>query len=197
MTEYYHFLTKKNMSCFIKNIMLNLRPIKPQKLPDHLIYRTQKQISYDKIIQIARIISLKDGQLKGAVEFFPALAYRNGSKKEPSVFIYVLQVFDRKKGYGTKLLNYVKNYSKEIGCNGNLWLDSSPCLLPQEIPHTFYRKFGMTTDNKKIDKQLDKFIKQHKIPTHRDMCEVLMFYPENKPEPKENIFKRIWKKLFF
>lgn len=194
--EYYHFLTKIFFSGFIKNTMLRFPPIKPKKLPECLIYKIQNQVTYNKTHYIARIISLKEKTVKGEIVFYPSYAYRKGGEREPSIFIYWLKIFDRKKGYGTKLLNYIKNYSKQIGCKGNFWLDSSACLLPNEAPHTFYRKYGMTSDSKKTDKLLDKFIKKNKIPTYKDMPEILMYYPEHKIE-KKNIFKRIWNKLFF
>ena len=166
------------------------------KLPECLIYTRQKRVSPFLTYQIARIVSLKDRQLKGEVIFRPSYANRSGIG-EPSIFIESLKVFDRKKGFGTKLLNYVKAYSKRIGCKGNFWLDSSPYMLPLEAPHTFYRKYGMTSDSSKIDRQLDKFIKQNKIPTYKDMGEILMYYPPIETPKKENIFKRILKKLFF
>ena len=173
--------------------------VKPlSKLPECLIYRTQKNVGQNRIYQIAKIISLKDGKLKGVAEFYPANAYRgNANEKESSVFVSWLYVYDQGNGFGTKLLNYVKEYSKKIGCHGNFWLDSSPNITPQKAPHTFYRKYGMTSDSLKTDKQLDKFIKQNKIPTYKDMGEILRYYPPIAVPQKENIFKRIYKKLFF
>lgn len=193
MNEYYHFLTKKIFFCFLISIMQSLSSV---KFPNYYIYRSQKFLSLNNIREVAKIISIKDGQVKGEMEFRPSYVNRKAKGGEPSLFIDFLVIHDRKKGYGTKLLNYAKKCSEQMGCEGNFWLDSSTCFLPQEIPHTFYRKFGMTSDNIKTDKMLDKFILKGKIPTYKDMGDVFMYYP-NYNQKKVNIFKKLWNKLFF
>ena len=116
--------------------MLKFPPIKPKPFPDCLIYKTERKYNALEKHEVARIISLKDGKLKGEAEFYPAL----NSEKIPSVFVARLIAFERKKGYGTKLLNYIKRYSQNIGFNGNFFLEANSCFLPLESPHTFYRK---------------------------------------------------------
>lgn len=45
---------------------------------------------------------------------------------------------DRGKGYGTAMLDYVKDMAKEKGCKA-VTLDSG---LPRTGAHTFYQKYG-------------------------------------------------------
>ena len=84
---------------------------------------------------------------------------------------------DKGKGYGTKLLNYAKNYSKQLGCNGYICLKADSTLSYYKAPHQFYRKNGFTTLDKVIDKKLDKFNKEGLQGSYLDFRPKLMFFP--------------------
>ena len=47
------------------------------------------------------------------------------------------------KGFGTKILKFAEDYSREIGCKGYLTLKADSSFTPNKIPHTFYRRFGV------------------------------------------------------
>ena len=108
---------------------------------------------------------------------FPEYIEREGNKKIPSLYIW--QLFSNCSGshYGFKMLDFAKNYSKKIGCNGYFHLSSDGCYNPYKLPHIFYRKYGMSTRNTRIDKKLDKFIAQGKNATYKDFNTEEMFYP--------------------
>ena len=93
-----------------------------------------------------------------------------------------LEVTTKNEGLGTKILKFAEEYSKQIGCNGYLTVKADGSLLPQKIPHTFYRKFGFSTFDKKIDVKLDKFISKNINATIKDFPCLLMHYP---PQPKK------------
>ena len=88
-----------------------------------------------------------------------------------------LEVTQKNQGYGTKILEFAKEYSKQIGCNGFLTLKADVSYMHERIPHIFYRKFGFSSFDKSIDKKLDKFIQQKKDATLKDFPCLLMHYP--------------------
>ena len=88
-----------------------------------------------------------------------------------------LEVSDKNNGIGTQILKFAENFSKEIGCNGYMTLKSDCSYTPEKIPHTFYRKFGFSTLDKKTDKKLDKFIRLKQNATSSDFPCLLMHYP--------------------
>lgn len=96
---------------------------------------------------------------------------------ESVLAIDFLEVTDKNKGYGTKILKFAENFSKQTGCNGFMSLKSDTSYTPQKIPHIFYRKFGFSTFDKAADKKLDKFIKQGTDATSKDFPSILMHYP--------------------
>lgn len=103
----------------------------------------------------------------------------------------------RGKGYGTIMLDFAKNYSKKTGCNGLFHLFADGCYNPHRLPHIFYRKYGMSTINPKIDKKLDKLIAKNKNATYKDFDTEQMFYPPIKhPESKlKQLINKIFKHL--
>ena len=67
---------------------------------------------------------------------------------------------ERRKGYGTKFLNFAKNLSKKMGLGGNMRLLAGATESGGEIPpHVFYRKYGFTTNNKIILNRIENSIK--------------------------------------
>ncbi len=98
------------------------------------------------------------------------------------------------KGYGTEMLNFAKFYSKKTGCNGFLHLFADGCYNPHRLPHIFYRKYGMSTIDPKIDKKLDKLIAKNKNATYKDFKTEKMYYPPIK-HPKSKLLQ-FFDKLF-
>ena len=107
----------------------------------------------------------------------------------PVLAIDFLEVTDKNKGDGTKILKFAEEFSREIGCNGFMTLKSDVSYTPEKIPHIFYRKFGFSTLDKHTDKQLDKFIRHNSFATKKDFPCLLMHYPA--PERKTSVINRI------
>lgn len=83
----------------------------------------------------------------------------------------------RRKGFGRKFLDFAVDLSKKMGLNGNLRVMAG--LTESDLknaPHIFYRKYGFTTDNKKVLNKIDEFIKQHKQPEPYDLPLTIMYY---------------------
>ena len=99
--------------------------------------------------------------------------------KNSVLAIDFLEVTTKNEGLGTKILKFAQEYSKQIGCNGYLTVKADGSLLPQRIPHIFYRKFGFSTFDKKIDMKLDKFVSKNINATIKDFPCLLMHYPPN------------------
>ena len=78
-----------------------------------------------------------------------------------SMQIGELYATSNQKGAGTALLDYARALSKTEHCVG-IHLVASGCYSPEKVPHLFYRKYGMNTGDKKLDKKMDKFIKRGK-----------------------------------
>ncbi len=108
-----------------------------------------------------------------------------------SMQIGELYATSNQKGAGTALLDYARALSKTEHCVG-IHLVASGCYSPEKVPHLFYRKYGMNTGDKKLDKKMDKFIKRGKKATHMDFDNVVMYFPPVE-YPKKNT---IWRKLF-
>ena len=95
-----------------------------------------------------------------------------------------LEVTEKNKGIGTKILKFAEQYSKKIGCNGFMTLKADGFLSPNRVPHTFYRKYGFSSFDKKTDKKLDMFIKQNVPATKNDFSCLIMHYP---PKSKKSL----------
>lgn len=100
-----------------------------------------------------------------------------------------LEVTNKNQGFGTKVLKFAEEYSKQIGCKGFMTLKADGSYMPERIPHIFYRKFGFSTLDKGADKKLDKFIKKKVNATIKDFPCLLMHFPV--PDKKTNGLKRI------
>lgn len=82
--------------------------------------------------------------------------------KRKVLFLESFHIFPdyRKQGYGKKFLDFAVNLSKKLGLNGNLRVLAAVIAKDSDNPpHIFYRKYGFTSDNKKILKQIDEAIK--------------------------------------
>ena len=90
------------------------------------------------------------------------------------------------------MINFAKNYSKQVGCNGYIILKATSIKNESYSPCIFYRKENFSTLDKKIDKKLDYFIKKKLFATQKDFPSMLMFYP---PKEKTNKFREFFLKI--
>jgi len=180
----------------ISNSALKYPPLKRtvQKIPDVLIYRPKSNFpnSYD-------VCMFKtDGSNSYVKMHYSKENQSINGKTEPYMHIKMLLSKPRKQGLGKKMLKYAVKLSKEIGCEGRIYLCADPQFTPNEIPHIFYRKFGMNTESEKVNSQLDEFIKEGKTATIKDFQKMKMYYPPipTVPETATPEIKHKHKKFF-
>ena len=150
------------------------------KLPDVLIYNPQGTNLY-------RMISTKEKKLVGQMIAHPNINHQ--------IEIAELYVFRRRQGFGKKFLDFARNLSRKHGYEGHMILNASRTPYdPHNPPHIFYRKYGFTSDNKKMIKKIDNYIKKKKQLNAYQTPSLIMYYPDDKPK-KQSFFDRI-KKLF-
>lgn len=75
-----------------------------------------------------------------------------------SFYIADLQMKERFLGYGSKFIEFAKNMSKQLGCNGRVHLVASRIYDRYYPPHIFYKKHGFISNNKFMDDYLDNCI---------------------------------------
>lgn len=170
-----------DLNIIMKIYGLKYPPLKSKSLPEHLIYHqaTGRHEVTGEIVDRFIMFSLKKGEerVKAIIECMKTTVDRDGVKNVPSVYIKNLMSPFSGLGLGTELLDFARVYSKKHGCNGFIHLFSSAGYTPNRIPHIFYRKYGMNTENASINRRLDKFISQGKTADHYDFSDVNMFYP--------------------
>jgi hypothetical protein len=174
--------------------MLKFPPIKPQKLPQTLIYSSHvkcNNLSY----RTATMFDTKTGKRCCFMAYIPAITYLSEEVRR-SLYISFLNSYTHDRGYGTQMLNFARKCSQREGCYGNIHLSADWTLLPERIPHIFYKKYGMNSGDKKTDKKLDKFIKKGKDATYKDFRRTPMYYPPMK-YPKTKGFLNKLKDIFF
>lgn len=110
--------------------------------------------------------------------------------------ILELVIFNnRRKGLGTKFLDYAKKLSEQYGYEGHMVLNASTTSYdPHNPPHIFYRKYGFTANDKKMIKKIDKCIKKGKQLNYVLTPNLIMYYPDYAP-PKLTFMEKI-KRLF-
>ena len=94
-----------------------------------------------------------------------------------------IETRNKNQGWGTRILEFAKKYSKQIGCNGFMTLKADGSYTPKRIPHIFYRKFGFSTLESNTDKELDRFIKKGENATIKDFPCLLMHFPAQDKKP--------------
>lgn len=151
--------------------MNRLAPLK--KIPDTLLYRPPQTNSF-------RMFNTKTGDFLGEMIL---------DKRESEMFVRWLDVKPehRRQGVGTKFLDFAKNISKSFGFEGRLRLMAS--VMASDIknpPHIFYRKYGFTSDDKKMLSRIDKLIKKHKQLDTMKALPLYMYYDPNLVESKSN-----------
>ena len=114
-----------------------------------------------------------------------------GNNVVPSLYIADLFSYSRGSGAGIALLDFARDLSKEIGCEGNIHLVASGCYAPNSAPHLFYRKYGMNTGDKRIDRKIDSFIKRRKDAKRIELDNIMMYYPPVEYPKKNNIISKL------
>lgn len=180
--------------------MLNISHLKypPIKynLPDKLIYHNQVYKEGYRLEKFNVFSTNPNSQNHGEMYCFKEHILRPDKQDfVPSLYIDFLYSTKSGEGFGTALLNFAKNYSKKIGCEGRIHLMASSGLIPQRAPQIFYKKCGLNSADKEINKKLDKFIKKHKNATFKDFTNTPMYYPPIKF--RESKILRFFENLFF
>lgn len=143
------------------------------------------------------LFDTQTGKLKGLMCCHKSKYRLREDYDGPTLCLDFIETYDREKGYGKSLINFAKNLSKQIGCNGFVCLKAVSDFTPERIPHLFYRKQGFTTLNKQIDKKMDKFIKHKRPALWQDFDSEIMYYPDTSSQKSkfrtivENIMKRV------
>ena len=140
------------------------------KIPELLIYKNSKTDWYN-------MASTKTGALLGYMQ--TSDAFFKGTK---ALYIDGMYMEERRQGYGSKFLDFVKNLSKKE-YQGTVFLDASSILEDDSgfEPHIFYRKNGFITDNKKILNKIDEAIEARRNLTIFDIDPTVMYWQdENK-----------------
>ena len=164
-----------------------------RKLPEYLFW--EHKDSFDTW-DIA-MFSTKDPSKTGKMSLIKTKQPVNG-RPTPYILVLMLLSKPRKQGLGTKMLDYVQNFSKRNGCEGRFYLSADPQFTPKEAPHIFYRKYGMNTGYPEEDKKIDTFIKEGKNATIKELSHIKMYYPPIQPleTPKpEQPKKSLWQTL--
>lgn len=180
--------------------MLNISrlkyPLKKYSLPDKLIYCNSIYKHGDKFEKFYIFSTNQNCKAHGEMYCFKEHILRPDSNDfVPSLYIDFLFSTKSGEGFGTSLLNFAKNYSKKIGCEGRIHLMASSGLVPQRAPQVFYKKCGLNSADKTTNKKLDQFIKKHKNATYKDFHNTPMYYPPIKfPESR---FLDFFERLFF
>ncbi len=143
-----------------------------QKIPKNLIWHSKDKydVHYFSIFdtnnpaKYSRMACIKESTIIDEVE---------------KTSLYILKLFanPNRQGMGTKMLNLAKKISSDIGCEGRFHLCASGCFTPENVPHIFYRKFGMNCEIAQINSKMDEFIKEGKKATTNDFKRITMFYP--------------------
>lgn len=110
--------------------------------------------------------------------------------------IFLLYIKEQRQGYGKEFIEFAKNRSKQLDCEGRLFLMADSGVLDAEKPpHIFYRKQGFTTSDKKYLKKIDSFIKENKEMENEDSKPIYMYYLPDKLTFLQQIVMRV--KEFF
>ena len=95
--------------------------------------------------------------------------------------ILLLYVRQQRKGFGAEFIEFAKNMSKKLDCEGRLFLLADKEVYGSKTPpQIFYRKQGFTTNDKEYLKKIDKFIKEGKEMENKDSKPIYMYYDPNK-----------------
>ena len=167
---------------------LNYPPIKypTNKSPEKLIYY---RIFNNKIHDFS-ISSTTQPFITGVLTCSEEREFRDNGKRK-AIFVGLIKSNPRKQGLGTEMLNMAIGLSKKLGHEGRIFLCAFPSLCEEEVSQIFYRKFGMNCEDKKLNKKMDKFIKEGKSATIKDFPDkIYMYYPPVPTVKPEKIRKK-------
>lgn len=152
------------------------------KIPDVLIYNPRGTNLYS-------MVNTKENKVIGRMIAYPTINH--------DLYISELTILrNKREGFGTKFLDFAKLLRDELGCEGKVVLDASTTPYdPHNPPHIFYRKNGFTSDDKKMLKKIDKYIKKGKQLDYKTTPAIRMYYPPDTQPAKPN-FLQLLKDLF-
>ena len=153
---------------------LKYPPIKPNIRPIPKFFITQVEALEDSPYRMFVAHTGEGGRYAGYFNCRPSTIIKGDDVVKS---MYISEIFSFEPGAGTALLNYARYLSRINDCDGNIHLVASGCYAPQRVPHLFYRKYGMNTGKKSLDKKMDLFIKKDKTAAVSDFDNVLMYYP--------------------
>ena len=152
----------------MKNIALKYPPIKRccRNNSDKFIYHvaTSKNIVTGELRDRFIMISTnKNCDVTALMECTKEYISRDGFERVPSLFINNLLPSRKGCGFGTAFLDFAREYSKKLGCLGNIHLSPNSAYDPHRIPHVFYKKYGMNNKDEAVNYKLYKFVKLGKM----------------------------------
>ena len=158
----------------------------PDKLPDTLFYK--KNIFRNREDWIA--LSTKGDKNWGELVLHKLTISHRDDYNGPSLGVYFIKSDQKRKGLGTAMINFAKQYSKYIDCNGHLVLKATTLEGEKIAPHVFYRKQQLSTLDNFLDGKLDILIKTNELANPKEFPAMLMFYP---PKSKKQL--NLWDKI--
>jgi hypothetical protein len=153
-------------------------------IPDKLVFSSKIEVANCHIDKFV-LISTKHKGEKALMRCYPESIMTPKGEFIKSLYVWTLDSSKSGLGLGSALLNFAKIHSKRLGLGGHLHLISTSEKTPERVPHIFYKKFGMNTDDIYINHKLDKFIKEGKTATSNDFSSVAMYYPPINLEPSK------------
>ncbi len=145
------------------------------------------------------LILSRNNQSERAVMYCnPEEVYRKDMGWVQSLFISYLNTGENSgKGLGTMLLDIARQYSQEMGLGGRFHLEAGSLYNSEQVPHIFYRKYGMNTGRPSIDRKMDSFVRKRKKATNLDFKIMPMFYPpiEYDVKAKTSFFENVKKRF--
>lgn len=162
-----------------------------RKLPRGLIYHAPNSNSY-------KLFDVKNASYVGKMIAYPkdctkSSLYHNVEPNAKLLRVYKLEIFEKRKGWGTYLMNFAMKESYKQGHKGRLALVAHNLQKP---PHVFYKKIGLVTKSERQNKILDEYIEKGIEPRYFDAMD--MFVPikayEKKelPTPQKNFLEKVF-----
>lgn len=142
-------------------------PIKKTNVPEVLIYKSMRSDNqgnpyrhYTAFNRKGKIVGLIDGEMH-TIHTLTGSPFFPGFKSFKSFYVYYLE--SHQHNFGSKLLDFVQNISRENGGEGRFHLIATADFTPQKPAHIFYRKYGMDSLYDITIRNIDRCIKG-KIP---------------------------------
>ena len=171
---------------------INLNIINSAKIPDVLFYKRPKNSIMKPPQEEFVAFSTKGDKNWGELIIHKTNLILRDDYNGDTLAIDFIESKNKHNGLGKAMINFAKNYSKQVGCNGYIILKATSIKNEEDVPHIFYKKENFSTLDKKIDKKLDYFIKKKLFAKPKDFPSMLMFYP---PKEKTNKFREFFLKI--